>query len=109
MSMNVLVTIALVVAVGLLYVVLPTFVSAYRGLRGTRLVDCPQTPWPTLITFDVRRSALSAAAGSGRLRVRECTRWPEHRDCGQDCVRHVTPAMAEIRDMLCRRSAGEAG
>lgn len=105
--MHVLIAINSVLAVALLALLVAAVVNSFRRLRGVRLVDCPDTPWPTLVVLDAKRGALSAVTGVGRLRVRDCARWPAHRDCGQACLRHITPAMAETEEMLCQGSVSE--
>jgi hypothetical protein len=75
-----------VVAIGAGYIALPVFVHAYRRFMGPRVVTCPETLRPVEIGLDARHAAFTSVFGRPRFRVRKCARWPEHRDCDQDCV-----------------------
>lgn len=75
----VIVAIALA-AVGLLWV-LPSF----RAYRSPRVVTCPETGLATAVEVDAMRAARSAWLGPLDLVLRNCARWPERGDCGQEC------------------------
>lgn len=77
------------VALGLLYVVLPVTVLAYRRLLGTFPVRCPETGRAARVRPDARRAALGAAFGEPRIRLLDCTRWPERRSCAQRCAEQL--------------------
>jgi hypothetical protein len=67
-------------------------VITYRRYRGTRLVTCPETRQPVAVEVDAARIALSAGLGGHDLRLRACSRWPERRDCGQECLAQIALA-----------------
>ena len=100
--MTPLIVIGAIVAVGAIYVVLPVFLDAYRRFRGTRLVTCPETQHTAAVEVDARHAAIGAAVGTSQLRLRECSRWPEREDCGQECLRQieVAPEDCLVRTML---------
>lgn len=78
-----------VVAVGLLYVVLPVVFGAYRRFAGTKIPTCPATHAIAAVDLDVTHAALTAAVGAPKLRVRNCSRWPEHQGCAQGCIEEL--------------------
>ena len=86
---SLLTLVALIVAVGALYVVAPVVADAYRRFRGPRTVTCPETHAATEIELDATHAAASAAFGKRDLQVTRCARWPEHEQCGQQCVAEI--------------------
>lgn len=61
--MQVIYLVGAVLAVGLLYVLLPTIVDTYLRLRGKRVVTCPETKAPAGVEVDARRGALASVLG----------------------------------------------
>ena len=102
--MTAIVVIGAIVAVGALYVVLPVVADAYRRFRGTRLVTCPETHQAAAVEVNARRAAFKAAIGRNELSLRDCSRWPEREDCGQECLRQieVAPEDCLVRTMLTK-------
>jgi hypothetical protein len=99
-----LIVIAAVVAVGMLYVVLPVAVGAFRKYRGTRLVTCPETKQTAAVEVNPARAALAAALGEEDLRLQACSRWPEREDCGQECLHQIEAAPEDclVRTILTK-------
>lgn len=58
----------------------------YRTYREGRTVNCPETHAPVSVRFNALRAAWSGLAGPPKLRLTDCTRWPERADCGQECI-----------------------
>ncbi len=60
---------------------------AWRGLRGDRIVTCPETGWPAGVRVDVPHAALTAL-GHGRpaLRLADCSRWRSRGRCDEPCL-----------------------
>ena len=58
----------------------------YHTYREGRTVNCPETHAPVSVRFNALRAAWSGLSGPQKLRLTDCTRWPEHADCGQECV-----------------------
>jgi hypothetical protein len=81
-----------IAALGFVYVVVPVAAGAYRRFRGTKLPTCPATHAIAAVKLDAKHAALTAAVGAPDLRVKTCSRWPEHRNCGQECVRELDDA-----------------
>ena len=64
-------------------------VRAYFTFRGKRLVTCPETKKPEAIDVAAGEAALGAFFNEPTVRLNQCSRWPERRDCGQDCLQQV--------------------
>jgi hypothetical protein len=77
---------------------------AYFKLRGKRLVTCPETKQPAAVDVDAAHAAREAIFGSPHLRLSECSRWPERRGCGQECLRQIESAP---QDCLVRKIVRE--
>ncbi len=75
-----------IIAVAVLYVLLPLVAETFRRFRGTRSVRCPIAGEEANIDLDARRAALTSAFGRVLLRVKECSLWPQRKGCAQDCV-----------------------
>jgi hypothetical protein len=91
MSVTVLtIIIAVLVLAGGLFVLraLPG-VSAYLNFRGKRLVTCPETHKVEAVDVAAGEAGLGAFFNEPTLRLKECSRWPERQDCGQDCLQQV--------------------
>jgi hypothetical protein len=84
----------LVIALVALAVVAAGVVVArrYRQLRGTRVVSCPETHEAVGVEVDVGRAALTGAFGKTRFELTDCSRWPEHHDCGRGCLAQIEAA-----------------
>ncbi len=112
-----------------LFVLLISFVPAvflavrtYLKYRGTRVLTCPETGRCVAVRVDPHLAASTHLAGETQLRLQSCTRWPERKDCGQECVAQIeaSPESGLVRNILsdwyaqrfcffCRRSFGPIG
>jgi hypothetical protein len=54
--------------------------------RGTMLVTCPENRKPAAVKVATLRAAAKALLGRRQVELGDCSRWPERRDCGQDCL-----------------------
>jgi hypothetical protein len=63
--------------------------SAYQRFRGKRLVRCPETRKPAAVSVAAGELAVGILGGEPRLRLSECSRWPERQECGQECLSQV--------------------
>lgn len=68
--------------------------------RGTRLVACPETKRPAAVELDAMRAAFGAEPG--QLRLASCSRWPERKGCGQECLTEVArdPGACLVRTIV---------
>lgn len=76
-------------AVGFLVYRLGRAFRVYWRFSGKRLVTCPETHEPAAVAVAAGRVAATAATGTPHLRLRECSRWPERENCGQECLRQI--------------------
>lgn len=83
------IVIAALCALSLVYVLAPVAAEAFARYRKARNVICPEHAAAAEIGIDARHAAWSAVAGKKRLRVRQCSLWPEKYGCAQHCVRAV--------------------
>jgi hypothetical protein len=99
-----------ILVLGVIYVGIRQIGGAYLKWRGTRLVSCPETGAPAGVELKTGRAALSAVFGHPALRLKDCSRWPEHRACGQECLKQIESAPEEclIRSILARWYHGQS-
>jgi len=57
--------------------------SQYAGVRA---VTCPETRRQVAVSLDSTHAAVTGLTGRPDVRIVDCTRWPEHSKCGQDCL-----------------------
>jgi hypothetical protein len=82
----------------------------YRKWRGTRVIICPETHAPAAVVVDARHAALYAAIDVSDLRLKQCSRWPERRECGQECLKQIelAPDDCLVRNILTRWYEGKS-
>ena len=78
-----------IIAVALLYVVLPIMADTFARYRAKRMVHCPEEDKPARITIDATLAAMTAVPGPPKLRVDRCSFWPDRADCEQRCTRQL--------------------
>ena len=79
----------LVLAVGLFVLRTVPGVRTYFRFRGKRIVNCPETQKPVAVDVAAGEAGLGAFFNEPTLRLRDCTRWPERENCGQDCLQQI--------------------
>jgi hypothetical protein len=69
--------------------------------RGARLITCPENQRPAGVQVDALRAAVQGSSG---LRLNDCSRWPDKKDCGQECLRQIenSPEECLVRGILER-------
>ena len=77
---------------------------AYLKFRGQRVIVCPDNESPAAVDVDAARAAMSALGGGHHLRLSDCSRWPEKRSCGQECLAQIEAAPEEclVRTRVAR-------
>ena len=80
------------VGLGFLFIVGWILSRAYLKFRGVRLVTCPETERPAAVEVDAKHAAFSTVFGQPSLQVKNCSRWPERRGCGRECLGQVEVA-----------------
>jgi hypothetical protein len=84
-----LILVIIIIAFAALYFIVPFAIGTYLKYRGKMVVTCPETRKPVGVEVDVKHAALTSAVGHPDLRLRSCTRWPEKKDCGQECLLQI--------------------
>ena len=78
-------------------------IRVYFRFRGARLVTCPETHRPAVVEVAARSVAMQAILDQPCLRISECSRWPMHKDCGQDCLTQIESRPSAMRfSAACR-------
>jgi hypothetical protein len=97
-----LILVVIIVGFATLYFVVPFAIGAYLRYRGRMVVTCPETRKVVGVEVDVKHAALTAAFGHPDLKLRSCTRWPEKKDCGQECLLQIelSPESCLVRNLL---------
>jgi hypothetical protein len=82
----------------------------YVQMRGTRLVNCPETNDTVAVEVDAGHAALTGALGKARFELTSCTRWPERYDCGRECLAQIEAAPIDclVRTQLAAWYAGKS-
>jgi hypothetical protein len=94
--MTVLSIAAVLIALALALLVPLLMAGAYLKFRGRRIVTCPETGQPAAVEVDARFAAATAVLGEPSLRLKSCSRWPEHKDCDQACLKQIQAAPEEL-------------
>jgi hypothetical protein len=81
------IVVAAIIAVAVCYVLLPVVADTFRRFRTKKSLRCPETGREAEVGIDAGRAALTSAFGRALLRVKNCSLWPERKECAQDCVR----------------------
>ena len=84
-----LLTFLAIIAVALLYVILPIVADTFGRYRAKRMVHCPEENKPARVLIDATLAAMTAVPGPPKLRVDRCTFWPDRADCAQGCTRQL--------------------
>jgi hypothetical protein len=74
----------------------------YFKFRGKRLVTCPETHKTAAVELDAKEAAREALTQNPRMQLSECTRWPERKDCGQECLNEIamSPSDCLVRNIV---------
>ena len=107
---TVLLILAVILAAALLFVVVPISTRAFLRFRGQRVVTCPENKSVAAVEVNAARAALGAAIGQKALHLADCSRWPEKRECGQECLAQIEAAPREclVRTQVSRWYEGKA-
>lgn len=61
----------------------------YFGFRGKRLITCPETHKAAAVTVAAGEAAMGAFLFEPTLHLKQCSRWPERQNCGQECLQQI--------------------
>jgi hypothetical protein len=86
---NLILAAILVLLVGSLAFGIGLGLRTYLRYRGERLVTCPETHEAAAVHVNVGKVAATTMIGKQEVRLDQCSRWPEKRNCGQECLSQV--------------------
>ena len=61
----------------------------YLKYRGKRLVTCPETRNPAAVHVNAGKAVVDVLGKHGRIRLDQCSHWPERERCGQECLSQI--------------------
>lgn len=98
------------IALSLLYLVFRIAAAVYTRYSGTRLIICPETRRPAAVELGAGYLAFSTLMLDPTMRLKSCTRWPERRNCGQECLEQIEAAPEDclVRHILAHWYQGKS-
>jgi len=92
------------IIVGLVVVLMFPAVKAYFTYRGERLITCPENNKAAAVHVSAKSAAEAGFLGVNSLRLDHCSRWPEHNDCGQECLNQIEidPARCQLWNIVSK-------
>jgi hypothetical protein len=98
-------TIILILAIAFVLSWIPAlvvFVLARHRDSGNRVITCPESRTTEVVRVDAAHSAWTDLRGKKDLRLEACSRWPERKDCGQECLGQIecAPDGCLVRERL---------
>jgi hypothetical protein len=104
-----IVTLVVAVVSTAVFLILASAVITYFKLHGTRLITCPETKKPAAVEVNARRAAMLTPTRARDLRLKDCSRWPERKNCGQECLQEIelNPEDCLVRTILTKWYAGK--
>lgn len=81
-----LMLIGAILALAALFILAPVTLHVYGRYRRRRALRCPETGRLTPVQINAGRAAKTSLFGEPKLRVKNCARWPEKRNCAQECL-----------------------
>jgi hypothetical protein len=90
MTALVYLSLGLFALVGLGYATWLLFVA--RRNHGVRVVTCPENHQPAAVNLDLVRALKGVPFDTPDPRLKTCSRWPEHSECGQACLGQIEAA-----------------
>jgi hypothetical protein len=78
--------------------------QVWNRYRGRRRITCPENQKPAGVIVDATHAAATGFAGAPQLRLSTCSRWPERRECGQQCINQIqtSPGDCLVRNILLK-------
>lgn len=77
---------------------------------GRMVITCPENQKPAGVSVDARHTLATGLGGVPKLRLADCSRWPEKAGCGQPCLSQIadSPADCLVRNLLVRWYEGKS-
>lgn len=92
---NIILLAILVLLIGAIAFGIALAFRTYLRYRGQRIITCPETHRPAAVHVDVGKAAGERLFGKTEIRLDQCSRWPEKRNCGQECLSQVNADPAD--------------
>jgi hypothetical protein len=110
MNMPALPGVLIAIAVILLSFTAWRLVGAWLKYRGRMLITCPENQKPAGVSLDTGHAMATGLTGAPEFRLADCSRWPEHAACGQQCLRQIqqSPENCLVRNILTRWYEGKS-
>ena len=89
---------AAVVALAVVYVMVPVGFAVFSHYRHPKRVRCPKSGQDATVMIDPRRAGLAAAAGGHWLALRSCSLLRDPVICGAWCARFDHGAFHEVSE-----------
>jgi hypothetical protein len=86
MNTEAIMLIGALLALAVFYILIPLALHMYGRYKDRRALRCPETGKLTSVQIEAGRAAGTSLFGKTKLRIQDCARWPERRDCGQECL-----------------------
>lgn len=67
----------------------------YQDYRGKSVVACPEIQAPVEVQIDSTLAAITHVLGSPVFVLSDCSRWPERKSCGRECLDQIDAAPEE--------------
>ena len=101
-----IVWIAIAVAVAL---ALMRLAWVWHRYRGQRVITCPENQKAAGVVVDAGHAAATGFGKAAELRLSTCSRWPERRNCGQECLTQIqsSPEDCLVRNILVNWYGGK--
>lgn len=79
----------------------------WHRTRGRRVVRCPETRKLAAVDLDTAHAILTALSESAEIRVKNCSRWPDHDRCDRGCLSAAasSPPVRNISELRSARAA----
>ena len=90
-----------ILGLALLSYLLYRLIRLYLKYRGARIVECPETKAPAAVELNAMR-ALATGGKPSAFQLKDCSRWPEHQSCGQECLSQIesSPESCLLRTII---------
>lgn len=100
---------ALILSLSLVSLMVWRAVRSYLRFRGQMLVTCPENAAAAAVKVDAARAAIMTPVAETSLRLKDCSRWPARKDCGQDCLAAIeaSPEDCLVRNILAKWYRGK--
>lgn len=84
-------------------------VSRFMNARAPRLISCPENHDPAVVRLDAMKATIGALSDHTKLRLSDCSRWPERQDCDQACLKQVAerPQDCLLQNILSKWYVGQ--